>query len=193
MKKISYLFISMFLIIQPVLASESITSNIKYALKRSTDGSYLSVVVALGVVILLIYITGIIYAKLNVLGYKTLKKQYKDIDESKIIIRSTTQIGSNKTLHVIELAGKKMLIGVTNDSINLIKDLDDSKEKVTITQDLLTKELSKTLPLDKIYPQGKEIEPEIKIENDILQEEEEEVENSKYNSEEFGLYKKYLD
>lgn len=193
MKKFYYLLTLMFFAVQPVFASEAITSNIKYALKRSTDGSYFSVVIALAVVILLIYITGIIYAKLNVLGYKTLKKQYKDIDESKIIIRSTTQIGNNKTLHVIELAGKKMLIGVTNDSINLIKDLDEkSPEKVVYSQDALTKELSKSLPLDKIYPQGQEIQDEIKIDKEIP-DESEETDNSNYDSEEFGLYKKYLD
>lgn len=192
MKKIYYLFALMFFAVQPVLANEAITSNIKYALKRSTDGSYFSVVIALAVVILLIYITGIIYAKLNVLGYKTLKKQYKDIDDSKIIIRSTTQIGNNKTLHVIELAGKKMLIGVTNDSINLIKDLDEkNSERVVTSQDNLTKELSKSLPLDKIYPQGQEIQEEIKIDKEIPEDSEED--DSTYNSEEFGLYKKYLD
>lgn len=193
MKKIYYLFTLMFFAVQPVFASESITSNIKYALKRSTDGSYFSVVIALSVVILLIYITGIIYAKLNVLGYKTLKKQYKDIDDSKIIIRSTTQIGNNKTLHVIELAGKKMLIGVTNDSINLIKDLDEKNtEKVVVSQDMLTQKLSKSLPLDKIYPQGQEIQDEIKIDNEIP-EDSDESDDTNYNSEEFGLYKKYLD
>ena len=192
MKKFNLLLLSLFCLIQPVLAMDSITSNIKYALKRSTDGSYFSVLIALGVVVLLIYITGIIYAKLNVIGYKTLKKQYKDIDDSKIIIRSTTQIGNNKTLHVIELAGKKMLIGVSNESINLIKDLDEvSADKPVAAQDMLTKELSKALPLDKIYPQGQEIPNEIKIENDIPEEKEEE--DSAYNSEEYGLYKKYLD
>lgn len=191
MKKISLLFLVFSMLIQPVLANESITSNIKYALKRSTDSGYLSVLVALGVVILLIYITGIIYAKLNVIGYKTLKKQYKDIDDSKIIIRSTTQIGNNKTLHVIELAGKRMLIGVSNDSINLIKDLDNKVEAPVVQQDLLTKELSKAIPLDKIYPQGQEISEEIKIDNVIPEENEED--NSPYNSEEYGLYKKYLD
>lgn len=191
MKKINLLFVLMLFIIQPVFASESITSNIKYALKRSTDGNYLSVLVALGVVILLIYITGIIYAKLNVIGYKTLKKQYKDIDDSKIIIRSTTQIGNNKTLHVIELAGKKMLIGVSNESINLIKDLDE-KSGTAQLKESASKELSNSIPLDKIYPQGQDISEEIKIENEIPQEDDESV-KSAYNSDEFGLYKKYLD
>lgn len=199
MKKgiLSLLVLNLMLIAQPVFADEGLTSNIKYALKRSTESNYASVLIALGVVIVLIYITGIIYAKLNVIGYKTIKKQYKDIDDSKIIIRSTTQIGNNKSLHVIELGGKKMLIGVTNDSINLIKDLSENSDKRKTKpepeqeQCMLSKELSSQLPLDKLYNKDKDVYGDIEIENNAPQEEDNS--NSQYNSEEFGLYKKYLD
>ena len=192
----SALILNLMLLAQPVFADESLTSNIKYALKRSTESNYISVLIALGVVIILIYITGIIYAKLNVIGYKTIKKQYKDVDDSKIIIRSTTQIGNNKSLHVIELGGKKMLIGVTNDSINLIKDLSENTEKLKRESEveevgLLKKELSSQLPLDKLYTKDKDAYEDIQIENNIPQEYENV--NPQYNTEEFGLYKKYLD
>lgn len=196
---LSLLVLNLMLIAQPVFADEGLTSNIKYALKRSTESNYASVLIALGVVIVLIYITGIIYAKLNVIGYKTIKKQYKDIDDSKIIIRSTTQIGNNKSLHVIELGGKKMLIGVTNDSINLIKDLSENSDKRKTKSEseseqeqcMLSKELSSQLPLDKLYNKDKDAYEDIEIENNAPQEEDNS--NSQYNSEEFGLYKKYLD
>ncbi len=197
MKKgiLSLLVLNMMLIAQPVLADESLTSNIKYALKRTTESNYISVLIALGIVIILIYITGIIYAKLNVIGYKTIKKQYKDIDDSKIIIRSTTQIGNNKSLHVIELGGKKMLIGVTNDSINLIKDLSENTDKRKTEpeqeQSMLSKELSSQLPLDRLYNKDKDAYEDIEIENNVPQEEGNV--NPQYNTEEFGLYKKYLD
>lgn len=203
MKKgiLSLLVLNLMLIAQPVFADEGLTSNIKYALKRSTESNYASVLIALGVVIVLIYITGIIYAKLNVIGYKTIKKQYKDMDDSKIIIRSTTQIGNNKSLHVIELGGKKMLIGVTNDSINLIKDLSENSDKRKTKSEseseseqkqcMLSKELSSQLPLDKLYNKDKDAYEDIEIENNAPQEEDNS--NSQYNSEEFGLYKKYLD
>ena len=199
MKKgiLSLLVLNLMLIAQPVFADEGLTSNIKYALKRSTESNYASVLIALGVVIVLIYITGIIYAKLNVIGYKTIKKQYKDMDDSKIIIRSTTQIGNNKSLHVIELGGKKMLIGVNNDSINLIKDLSENSDKRKTKSEseqeqcMLSKELSSQLPLDKLYNKDKDAYEDIEIENNAPQEEDNS--NSQYNSEEFGLYKKYLD
>ena len=123
--------------VQPVIADEVLTSSIKGVLKHTVESNYWSVLLALGVVIVLIYLTGIIYAKLNVLGYKTLKKEYKDIEKSKIIILSTTQLGQNKFLYVIELAGKKMLIGVSNENITLLKDL--SEEKIVLENDEVNK------------------------------------------------------
>ena len=87
------------------------------------EPNFLSVFFSLLFVILLIYATGIIYAKLNKVGFKTLKKQMGDIDPSRVSVISTTPLGSNKTLHVVELDGKRMLIGASANSIDLIKDL----------------------------------------------------------------------
>lgn len=192
MKKISTFLFAMVCFVQPVFASgEFLTSNIKHALKHSVDVSYMSVFVALGVVILLIYITGIIYAKLNVVGYKTLKKQYIDIGDTKLIIRSNTPIGNNKSLLVVELAGKRMLIGVTNDNITLIKDLDEKTPKSKENDLISNKNFEKSIPLDKIYPKNREYSDEdINIDKNIPDENED---NSPYDAEEFGLYKKYLD
>ena len=193
MKYINTLLISLFCTIQPVLADEAITANIKYALKRTMDNNYVSVVIALCIVIVLIYVTGIIYAKLNVLGYKTLKKEYKDLDESKIIILSTTQLGSNKSLHVIELAGKKMLIGVTNDNISLLKDLSIKDVNLSSNDSEMDRALSNSTPLDDLYSNEKEEykNEDVQIENKIPEEKSSE-DDSLYDSEEYGLYKKYL-
>ena len=183
---------------QASYADSMFPASIRSALKHSTDVNYISVVIALGVVIMLIYITGIVYAKLNIIGHNAVKKQYKGLDNERIFIHSTTQIGNNKTLHVIEIAGKKLLIGVTNESINLIKDLDENSTSVSPddVQSLFQKELSKTMPLDKIYPQNEDTykEEEISIDKKIP----EEIENindnptCNNNNDDFGLYKKYL-
>ena len=185
MKKLFMLFICVFACLQPASA-EGLTSNIKYALKHSTDGSYLSVVVALGVVILLIYITGIIYAKLNVVGYNTMKKQYLDLNDSKVLVLSNTVVGKDKSLLVVELSGKKMLLGVTEKSITLIKDLDETKP---LNLENISKDVQKNPHLDRIYPTKDFMEDsDIEIKQNIPDEE-----KSEYDSEEFGLYKKYLD
>ena len=92
------------------------------------EPSLISVVLSLLFVILLIYLTGIIYAKLNKVGLKTLKNQQGNLAKSQVAVLSTTQLGSNKTLHVVELDGKRMLIGASSSAIQLIKDLGSTKE-----------------------------------------------------------------
>ena len=87
------------------------------------EPSIVSVFLSLIFVILLIYLTGIIYAKLNKVGFKTLKRQQGDFTRSQVNVVSTTQLGNNKTLHVVELDGKRMLIGASSSTIQLIKDL----------------------------------------------------------------------
>jgi flagellar biogenesis protein FliO len=95
------------------------------------EPNIISVVLSLLFVILLIYITGIIYAKLNKIGFKTIKKQNVDFARSQVSVISTTQLGSNKTLHVVELDGKRMLIGASSSAIQLIKDLGNFNENNT--------------------------------------------------------------
>lgn len=86
------------------------------------EPNLLSIIFSLIFVILLIYATGIIYTKLNKMGISTFKKQVGD-NHSQVSVVSTTPLGNNKTLHVVELDGKRMLIGASASSIHLIKDL----------------------------------------------------------------------
>lgn len=87
------------------------------------EPNFLSMIFSLVFVILLIYMTGIIYTKLNKFGAKTLKVQNGEKSNSHVDVISTTPLGANKTLHVVELDGKRMLIGASANSIHLIKDL----------------------------------------------------------------------
>ncbi len=87
------------------------------------EPNFISMIFSLIFVILLIYATGIIYTKLNKFGSKALKSQQGDAVNSTVSVVSTTPLGNNKTLHVVELDGKRMLIGASATSIHLIKDL----------------------------------------------------------------------
>ena len=91
------------------------------------EPSIISVVFSLLIVILLIYLTGILYTKLNKINAGTMRKQ-QGILKSQASVISTTALGSNKTLHVIELDGKRMLIGASSNTIQLIKDLGSVSE-----------------------------------------------------------------
>ena len=142
----------------------SYSAPLDSVLKSPQEPGYASVVLSLVFVICLIYATGIIYNKLNNFGIKTLKAQNKDFNNDKITIISTTQLGANRTLHVVELNGKKMLIGASANSIHLIKDLSEN-QNVELEQAAT-----------------------VEVESDVL---ESNVQDNSDN-EEFGLYKKYL-
>lgn len=118
--------------VQPVQAAAVSGASDVSALGAQSIGhepSIISVVISLAIVILLIYLTGIIYAKLNKVGFKTIKRHQSDYDRTQVSVLSTTQLGNNKTLHVVELDGKRMLIGASSGAIQLIKDLGDGKLK----------------------------------------------------------------
>lgn len=112
--------------VQPAQAASVTGSSDVSVLGSQSIGnepSIISVVLSLLFVIVLIYLTGIIYAKLNKVGVKALKRQQGDYARSQVSVVSTTQLGNNKTLHVVELDGKRMLIGASSTAIQLIKDL----------------------------------------------------------------------
>ncbi len=92
------------------------------------EPSMVSVVLSLVFVVILIYLTGILYAKLTKAGFRTLKRQQGDFAKNQVSVVSTTQLGNNKTLHVVELDGKRMLIGASSSAIQLIKDLGSCEE-----------------------------------------------------------------
>lgn len=149
-----------------LISGEAMAEPLQASLRPTYEPGYISIVLSLIFVICLIYATGIIYNKLNHFGIKTLKAQNKDFCKDKITILSTTPLGPNKTLHVIELDGRKMLIGASANSIHLIKDFsnNESQEITEVT--------------------NSDLELQYSSENEINQEENLE--------EEFGLYKKYL-
>jgi len=110
--------------------ADSISPELEQSLKTHTnEPNFMTIIFALLVVISLIYVTGLIYSKLNIVGAKTVQAQLKNYDLSKVIVISTTQLGQGKNLHVIELHGKRYLIGATQNSINLIKELDETQKE----------------------------------------------------------------
>lgn len=116
------------LTVQSGMCAEVVSPELKQALKMPTyEPNFLSIAGALIFVICLIYVTGLIYTKLNVVGAQTVKKQLKNLDLSCVRILSTTQLGQGRNLHVIEVNNKHLLIGSTNESVNLIKDLDENE------------------------------------------------------------------
>lgn len=173
MERFFYLLTVLGMSISGCFAAEE-TENIRSALKTSGyEPNYFSIVLSLVFVIFLIYVTGILYTKLNHVGLKTVKKELKDSTDIKPIVLSTTPIGNDKSLQVIEISGEKLLIGVSQSSVSLIKSL------------------GRTLNTRTEYNEPK---PEKTEENETIQNETQNKikEEHTINVEDFGLYKKYL-
>lgn len=118
--------------VQSVLCATAVAEpELANSLKvTSNEPNIMSILFALLFVIFLIYVTGLIYSKLNLVGSKAIKQQLKNYDVEKAVVISTTQLGQGKNLHVIELNNKHYLIGATPNSINLIKELEIKKSEL---------------------------------------------------------------
>ena len=152
-------------------AVETVSPELQHSLKSTAnEPNFMTIIFALLIVIFLIYITGLIYSKLNIVGAKTVQEQLRHHDLSKVVVLSTTQLGQSKNLHVIELDHKRYLIGATANSINLIKELGEFKTEAK-----------------------KPIKSNIKDPINVLYGDEEEKPESKFETvEEFDVHKKYL-
>lgn len=169
MKKFIMFVMMSFLCVNSVFA-DSVTENINSSLKSSSyEPNYFSILVSLVFVIFLIYVTGILYTKLNKVGVKTVRNELKESSDIKPVVLSTTPIGHDKSLQVIEINGEKLLIGVSQNSVSLIKTLDSSKRQEVINE-------------TSIHNTNVE---QLQVENKTKEE-------HTVNADDFGLYKKYL-
>ena len=169
MKKFIMFIMMSFLCVNSVFA-DSVTENINSSLKSSSyEPNYFSILVSLVFVIFLIYVTGIFYTKLNKVGVKTVRNELKESSDIKPVVLSTTPIGHDKSLQVIEINGEKLLIGVSQNSVSLIKTLESGKRQDVINE----------TPVHNTNVEQSQVENKTKEEHTV-------------NADDFGLYKKYL-
>ena len=113
--------------------------------------------------------TGILYTKLNKVGVKTVRNELKESSDIKPVVLSTTPIGHDKSLQVVEINGEKLLIGVSQNSVSLIKTLESGKKQDVINE----------TPVHNANVEQPQVENKTKEEHTV-------------NADDFGLYKKYL-
>ena len=152
----------------------------------SHETSLFSVVGALAFVIGLIFLTGFIYAKLNVVGSRLAKKTRNSDIEDKIIVLSSTHLNNNQSLHVVEVNGKKMLLGATQSSVTVLKDLGEVKNSNNDVTDFTFEQ--------EIPESSQKVEEEKQPIDEIFDKEslKEDLKSEIDDEEDFGLYKKYL-
>lgn len=138
-------------------AIEATSPELSQSLKtHSNEPGIMSIAFALLFVICLIYGTGILYQKLNIVGAKTVKEQLKNHDMNSVVVLSTTQLGQGKNLHVIEINNQQLLIGATPSSISLIKELSSiggsTREEVQKVREIQSEtEVEKDFDIHKKY------------------------------------------
>ena len=163
-----YLFLfTVFLSVNSAYAVD-IPETMKQAMAPDTAGmpSLLHLVVSMVVVIALIYFTGWVYSKLNIVNRNNLKKlAQKEFDTDRFTVLQSMSLGQQRHLYSIEMNGKVLLVGSTPSHINLIKEFDkddadigETTEKILKNEEQSQREISsgkKDLNIDEIYKKYK--------------------------------------
>lgn len=103
------------------------SSEFQEVLKHDNyEPNYFTLIFGLIIVICLIYFTGYFYQKLIGVNSKLNKNANGDDDFNKVKIISTTPLGQGKNIFVVEIKNKHLILGATENQINLLKEFDKS-------------------------------------------------------------------
>lgn len=168
MNMINKFFVSIFIPLASVNSAFALDlpESMKETMARETAGmpSLLNLVVSMVIVIAMIYLTGWIYNKLNIVNRNKLKKMAQsDSDAQRFTVLQSMPLGQQRHLYSIEMNGKILLVGSTPSHINLIKEFDKAKsEETEAANEVQTKEYSaaeeqirQAVDIDELYKKYK--------------------------------------
>lgn len=168
MNMINKFFVSIFIPLASVNSAFALDlpESMKETMARETAGmpSLLNLVVSMVIVIAMIYLTGWIYNKLNIVNRNKLKKMAQsDSDAQRFTVLQSMPLGQQRHLYSIEMNGKILLVGSTPSHINLIKEFDKAKSDETEdANEVQTKEYSaaeeqirQAVDIDELYKKYK--------------------------------------
>lgn len=154
MKKLFILLPAILSTVQAAFAVE-LPSVMKQSMAQDPLGvpAMVNLVVSMIVVIGLIYVTGWIYAKLNVVNRSKLSKISQiDKDSQRFTVLQSMPLGQQRHLYSIEMNGKILLVGSTPSHINLIKEFDKNNDEVPALKAVETAENEqKDINIDELY------------------------------------------
>ena len=197
MKKLTYMFGLMLLNSCAYAASQDVlTEPMKQALRHSAAvPSFYHVIFSTVIMIVLIYVVAIIYQKLNVFNAKRFSKpEDKAFIPNKMNIINCLPLGANKSLYVVEVNDKYLVVGSTQSNVSLIKEFDkkevqgiiDSSSK-KIGSEILTEPEIIEQELKTLFPKE---EPD---EETVIETPEEPVVQQEEQGTSFeDIYKKYI-
>lgn len=159
MDKIKLLLLGfLFFQYSPAFAVE-LPQSMKSAMSSEIPGmpSLLNLVVSMVIVIGMIYVTGWIYSKLNIVNRNKLKQLGND-DNFKFNVIQSMPLGQQRHLYSIEMNGKVLLVGSAPSQITLLREFDknedvsiDIKDNKVVEKD----DLDESLNIDDLYKKYK--------------------------------------
>lgn len=140
--------------------------NLPDAMKQSMSHDYgipsvMNLVLSMIFVIALIYITGWVYTKLNIVNRKNIGKITESDNNMRFNIIQSMSLGQQRHIYSIEMNNKILLIGSTPNHINLIKEFDKKTFDEEIGSDKgndytePVTDMHKTTNIDELYKKYK--------------------------------------
>lgn len=161
MMKKFLLVLPLFLITSGMSYAVELPSVMKQTMAQDPIGmpGMVNLVLSMVIVIALIYATGWIYTKLNIINKDKLKKiTSSQNDKERFSVLQSMPLGQQRHIYSIEMNGKILLIGSTPSHINLIKEFDKNEivneipvEQVSSKPEENKQKLKSSLNLDEIY------------------------------------------
>ncbi len=182
MKKLSSFILGVILLSSCAYAvPEVLTEPMKEMLKQSPAvPNMFNVVLSTLFMIIFIYVVAFVYQKLNAFNNKKFSENgEKAYNLNKLKVINCLALGAHKTLHIVEVNEKFLVLGSTQNQISLLKEFDKS-------------ELNKIIESRVEPSKAQKIEPEIIEEGlkTLFPKEEKIEEKEKVDYEE--IYKKYI-
>ena len=167
MMKKFLLVLPLFLITSGMSYAVELPSVMKQTMAQDPIGmpGMVNLVLSMVIVIALIYATGWIYTKLNIINKDKLKKiTSSQNDKERFSVLQSMPLGQQRHIYSIEMNGKILLIGSTPSHINLIKEFDKNEivneipvEQVSSKPEENKQKLKSSLNLDEIYRKYKKL------------------------------------
>ena len=166
-------------------------SNTNLNSKTEKEPNFLSEFLSLLFVILLIPVFFLFINKLRKVDpANLLNGKFKFNETNKFNLLSTTSLGQGKNLHLVEINGKKLVIGSTSSNISLLAELDNndqSKQETTFEQDNIISDNDNT-EIPGLSP----VNYDFNDDTDLIEDEEVYYNSDTYRISRLGIYRDYL-
>ncbi|MDD3594315.1 MAG: flagellar biosynthetic protein FliO [Candidatus Gastranaerophilales bacterium] len=119
-------------------AKGDFSNEAQYPAKK--EKSVLDIFVSLTFVVLLILVTAWVYIQFKRINPQSLLSgKFSKLDEDTFKIISSMQLGAGKSIYLIEINDKRLIVGTTPSSVNLLSEMEKKDENKAMTDECIEK------------------------------------------------------